>query len=114
MDSGRSVSGTLSTHVLDATTGVPARGIVVRLTSADDTEIAAAETDADGRIGAVTSGPLVPGRYRLTFETADYFRERGQHAFFPEVVITFELSADGHHHVPVLLAPYAYSTYRGS
>jgi 5-hydroxyisourate hydrolase len=113
---------TLSTHVLDATTGRPAAGVQVRLERSDDNGWSPAgegQTDADGRLrlrpdGAADSG-FEPGVYRITFGSGAYFRARGSASFYPEVAVTFEMTADsGHYHVPLLLSPFAYSTYRGS
>lgn len=101
----------LSTHVLDAGAGRPAVGVRVVLTTADGHELARRSTDAGGRV-ADLAGPLEPGTYRLTFDTAGYL---GDDAFFPEVVVVIRLDDPAaHHHVPLLLSPYAYSTYRGS
>lgn len=108
------MSRTVSTHVLDAATGTPARAVPVRLTTVDGTDIASGTTDADGRIGSLAPHPLPPGRYRLVFDTGTWFRDRGQTTFYPEVVITVDLTGDGPWHVPVLLSPFAYTTYRGS
>lgn len=95
----------LSTHVLDAATGRPAHDVPVRLERADGTVVAAARTDADGRVTGWAPGA---GVHRLVFDT-------GEHAFFPEVAVTFRITdADAHHHVPLLLSPFAYTTYRGS
>ncbi|HYX61273.1 MAG TPA: hydroxyisourate hydrolase [Streptosporangiaceae bacterium] len=112
---------TLSTHVLDATTGRPAAGVRVRLEHGDDTGWALAgqgQTDADGRLslaGPEGAADFAPGVYRITFGTGAYFTARGVPSFYPEVTITFEMTArDEHYHVPLLLSPYAYSTYRGS
>lgn len=102
---------TLSTHVLDATTGKPAVGVAVTLTAGG--VIATGITDADGRISGL-GGDLTTGIYRLQFDTATYFAEHGVTGFYPEVVIAFEITAAGHHHVPLLLSPYSYSTYKGS
>lgn len=106
----------LSTHVLDAMTGRPAEGVEVSLRSFDAGEwfsAGSAVTDADGRIGDL--GSPGPGRHRLTFATGAYFDAKGVASFYPEVVIVFEVvDAQAHHHVPLLLSPYAYSTYRGS
>ena len=97
----------LSTHVLDAASGRPASAVEVRLECAGDagwTLLARDHTDADGRI---TGWPTGRGVHRLVFDT------RG--AFFPEVAVTFQVTdPDRHHHVPLLLSPYAYSTYLGS
>jgi 5-hydroxyisourate hydrolase len=114
---------TLSTHVLDATTGRPAAGVRVRLERAGDTGWApAAEgtTGPDGRLrlsGDAGDPPAgaEPGLYRMTFGSGAYFKARGSATFYPEVSITFEMTdRAGHYHVPLLLSPFAYSTYRGS
>ena len=103
----------LSTHVLDATTGRPAAGVAVTLTRAGN-EVAGGVTDGDGRI-ADLGDDVAAGVYQLHFDTAAYFAAQGITGFYPEVVIVFEVTdASAHHHVPLLLSPYAYSTYRGS
>jgi 5-hydroxyisourate hydrolase len=104
----------ITTHVLDTALGRPAQGIAVALLSRDEV-IATATTDVDGRVGSLGPAHLEPGQYRLVFDTAGYHDSTGQPSFFPEVAITFNVD-DGatHHHVPLLLSPYAYSTYRGS
>ncbi|OAN42367.1 hydroxyisourate hydrolase [Mycolicibacterium iranicum] len=103
----------LSTHVLDATTGQPAVGIAVTLSLAG-VVIAADVTDDDGRIAALGTD-LAAGVYRLRFDTAAYFAAHSITGFYPEVLITFDITdAASHFHVPLLLSPYAYSTYRGS
>jgi 5-hydroxyisourate hydrolase len=102
----------LSTHVLDAVTGTPAAGIAVTLTDRGGALLASATTDDDGRIGSL-AGDLAPGVYRLTFDTGSYFT--GTPTFYPEVTITFEVTTRSvKYHVPLLLSPFAYSTYRGS
>lgn len=103
----------LTTHVLDSATGMPAGGIEVELHVADTGPIAAAVTDADGRAGV---GPetLAEGDYTLTFATGAYFASRGVESFYPHVAVTFRVTGDRHYHVPLLLSPFAYSTYRGS
>ena len=106
---------TLSTHVLDSARGRPASGVGVRLESSDGAEIATGRTDADGRITDLVSDALAAGSYRLVFDTAGYFATTGQRGFYPEVAIAFTISDPAeHYHVPLLLAPFAYSTYRGS
>ena len=112
---------TLSTHVLDATTGRPAAGVQVRLERGDDggwSPASQGQTDGDGRLrlaGDGGSAEFEPGVYRITFATGAFFRARGVSSFYPEVTITFEITGRGeHYHVPLLLSPYAYSTYRGS
>lgn len=104
----------LSTHVLDATSGRPAVGVSVALFDATDALVVTRETDDDGRVAGLADD-LAPGVYRLRFDTGGYFRGLGVPTFYPEVTITFEITdASAHYHVPVLLSPYAYSTYRGS
>ncbi|WP_449066078.1 hydroxyisourate hydrolase [Planomonospora algeriensis] len=102
----------LSTHVLDAAVGRPAEGVAVRLLADDGTLLAAGSTDADGRITGWRPGP---GVHRLVFGTGAYFAARGTDSFYPEVCVVFRVGdPDEHHHVPLLLSPFAYSTYRGS
>ncbi|WP_110589846.1 hydroxyisourate hydrolase [Microbacterium suaedae] len=103
----------LTTHVLDAASGTPAAGIEIALTTASGSAIADGVTDDDGRAGL---GPdaLVPGDYTLRFETREHFAARGVEAFYPFVTVTFTVTDDRHYHVPILLSPFAYSTYRGS
>jgi 5-hydroxyisourate hydrolase len=106
---------TVSTHVLDAVSGRPAAGLRVGLARRDGagwTALASARTDADGRVAAIAAGELAAGVYQLTFETGEY---QAGPTFYPVVVIVFQVSDPAaHHHVPLLLSPYAYSTYRGS
>lgn len=109
----------ITTHVLDVSRGKPARGIPVvleRVGSPQSTVLARATTDADGRVRAFSPTPsLEPGVHRLTFEVGGYFSAAGVDAFYPRVVVEFELrDAAQHYHVPLLLSPYGYSTYRGS
>ena len=113
----------ITTHVLDTARGRPAAGVAVVLERSGGGEAAAwheigrGVTDADGRVKAL----LAPGKvldkgvHRLTFATGAYFAALDLAAFFPEVKITFIVTDPGqHHHVPLLLSPYGYSTYRGS
>ena len=104
----------ITTHVLDLAAGRPAAGVAVVLEqrSGDDwRELARARTDEDGRVGDLGAAPE-PGRFRLRFDTAGYL---GADAFFPEVALQFAVERpDEHLHVPLLLSPYGYSTYRGS
>lgn len=131
----------VTTHVLDTATGSPAVGMAVLLERAVDggrvdrrtvdgravdgrtvdegwEPVANGLTDDDGRCGSLgpEAGPAVPaGVYRLSFATGDWFSAAGRATFYPQVVVLFTLSDDrAHHHVPLLLSPYAYSTYRGS
>lgn len=103
---------TLSTHVLDTALGKPAAGIAVALASGG-TVICTGVTDADGRYR--DARPLDPGNYQLTFAVAEYFAASKRETFYGEVVIRFRISgASEHYHVPLLLSPFGYSTYRGT
>ena len=108
---------TLSTHVLDTALGRPAEGVVVALArgEGDDwTHLDDGVTNGDGRIGDL-GADLPSGRYRLTFDVAAYAAATGQECFFPEVALAFTIEEGrGHYHLPLLLSPYAYQTYRGS
>jgi 5-hydroxyisourate hydrolase len=111
----------ITTHVLDTTRGKPAAGVRVVLERRDEAgtwkEIASAMTDADGRAASLLEphSQTEKGVYRLTFYTADYFGSRGVESFYPYVSVVFEIrERGGHYHVPLLLNPYGYSTYRGS
>lgn len=99
---------TLSTHVLDTTTGRPAAGMTVLLDGEP-----AGRTDEDGRLRL--AGADQAGHHQLTFLTGEYFTGRGTSAFYPEVTVTFTVTSPAeHYHVPLLLSPFGYSTYRGS
>ena len=108
----------VTTHVLDATSGRPAAGIAVTLDRQTGTgwqEVARGRTDADGRISDFGPEDLKPDHYRVTFAVGPYFSDSGQATFYPEVMIQFRIDDPAaHYHVPLLLSPYAYSTYRGS
>lgn len=101
----------VTTHVLDTAQGRPAAGIAVRFETADGKPIADGVTDDDGRIRDLGPETLAPGVFRLVFDTSAYL---GPDAFFPEVALAFRIGSDAHYHVPLLLSPFAYSTYRGS
>jgi 5-hydroxyisourate hydrolase len=107
----------LSTHVLDTMRGTPAAGLEVTLSrrepNGDWTQVAHAETDADGRVRALTEDTLDAGDYRLLFATQRYFERSGLSAFYPEVSVVFTIEDPGDLHVPLLLSPYAYTTYKG-
>ena len=103
----------LSTHVLDTASGRPAAGLRITLESADGTVLAEGVTDADGRIGDLAAD-LLAEDHALHFDTGAWFADRGTTAFYPEVVVTFAVGDDEHYHVPLLLSPFGYSTYRGS
>jgi 5-hydroxyisourate hydrolase len=105
----------VTTHVLDSTLGKPAVGISVVFEYGDGTLVALGTTDADGRITDLGPDELPAGNYRIIFNTAAYFIAIGQSTFYPRVVIDFILDdVTSHYHVPLLLSPFAYSTYRGS
>jgi 5-hydroxyisourate hydrolase len=111
---------TVTSHVLDGSTGRPAVGVAVRLDRRDGdggwTTVAEGATGADGRLRDwVPAGIPGAGVHRLAFATGPWYEARGQPTFYPEVVVVFEVvDAADHHHVPLLLSPFAYSTYRGS
>ena len=108
----------ITTHVLDVARGRPASGVGVLLerVSPQSTTVARAHTDGDGRVKSFTPTPtLQVGTYRLTFDVGAYFEVAGVEAFYPRVVIEFDVRDPAqHHHVPLLLSPFGYSTYRGS
>jgi 5-hydroxyisourate hydrolase len=106
----------LSTHVLDTALGKPAAGVAVTLERASDGQrLGEGVTDADGRVrdfsGAVG---LAEGEYRLRFAVGDYFAATRRESFYSEILIAFRVGGDEHYHVPLLLSPFGYSTYRGS
>lgn len=110
----------ITTHVLDTSAGRPAAGVPVTLerqtTRTEWKQLARGSTDADGRLSNLLApGHLAKGTYRLTFDTGAYFRRHRMHTFYPRVTVVFAVR-DGkqHYHIPLLLSPYGYSTYRGS
>ena len=111
--------GRLTTHVLDTAAGKPAAGVRVVL-SRDGQVLAEARTNADGRLDQplLDGAACRPGRYELAFHVGDYFRGQGaklaQPPFLDVIPIQFAIAGDAHYHVPLLVAPYGYSTYRGS
>jgi len=109
----------ITTHVLDLTRGKPATGVLITLEqrSSDGSwsPIGHGETDDDGRLKTLTPDPIENGTYRLTFDIATYFRERRVETFYPEAIVIFNVNdSQQHYHVPLLLTPWGYSTYRGS
>lgn len=112
--------GRLTTHVLDTANGTPAAGVAVVLVDDAGEAIAHATTNADGRLEAplLDGERFAPGRYALEFAVGDYYRRLGatlaDPAFLDTVVIAFGIADDAHYHVPLLVSPYGYSTYRGS
>ena len=108
---------TVTTHVLDTARGCPASGVdvVLERLGATVAAVAAGRTDADGRVDGFGPDRLAAGDYRLRFATAAYFADLAVPALYPEVVVVFRLSDPGqHYHLPLLLGPFSYSTYRGS
>ena len=109
----------ITTHVLDTAQGRPGKAIAIELERVDGNVwhlVGGGVTDDDGRLRTLTpQGPVQPGTYRIRFQTGAYFAAQGTPGFFPVVEIHFTV-ADGaqHYHVPLLLSPYGYSTYRGS
>jgi 5-hydroxyisourate hydrolase len=111
----------ITTHVLDLSLGRPAAGVPVALELRTEAPgwvlLGRGETDADGRLRSLLpeGAALEPGVYRLTFDTATYFRNLEVEGFYPEVQVQFMIrEPKQHHHVPLLLSPFGYSTYRGS
>ena len=111
----------ITTHVLDISRGVPAAGVEVTLEwsspRGDWQLMGKGATDPDGRLRTLMSeaGSAPPGIYRLQFATGAYFQEHGTAAFHPHISVTFEvLDGEAHHHVPLLVSPFGYTTYRGS
>ena len=110
----------ITTHILDTALGRPAEAVetvLYRLKDQQWLEIGRGTTDADGRVSDlyVYSDSLPKGSYRINFATAPYFEANHEDTFYPSIDIQFQIAGDGqHYHVPLLLAPYGYSTYRGS
>ncbi|MTH48127.1 hydroxyisourate hydrolase [Intestinirhabdus alba] len=109
----------LSVHILDQQTGKPAAGVEVVLEQKRDDgwrQLNMGQTDKDGRIKALwPEQEVAPGDYRVTFKTKPWFDAQKQESFFPEIPVEFHISnPHEHYHVPLLLSPYGYSTYRGS
>lgn len=109
----------ITTHVLDLSSGTPAAGVRVslsRLESGKSVAIGSGVTDADGRLKELASkgAKLGAGTFELAFETGAYFKARNVECFHPRVTVTFEIKAGAHYHVPLLISPFGYSTYRGS
>lgn len=107
--------GHLSTHVLDIGLGIPAAGLSVTLLQ-EGRAIATVVTDREGRTaGLLAAGPLRQGHYTLLFGTAAYFAARQQETLYPAIPVPFVIThSEGKYHIPLLLSPFSYSTYRGS
>lgn len=109
----------ISTHVLDTSLGRPAAGVPVRLEILEEggwQPVGSGTTDGDGRLRTLLEGfPFKAATYRITFGTGAYFSRSNRETFFPEASIVFVVSdAAQHYHVPLLVSPFGYSTYRGS
>lgn len=109
----------ITTHVLDTALGRPAQGVALILERRNEgtwTELARGLTDSDGRCATLLPpGNIQTGTYRLHFALESYFAASGRESFYPEASVVFRVAAaEEHYHVPLLLAPFAYSTYRGS
>lgn len=110
----------ITTHILDTSAGLPAQNVPVSLQTSSSGQwqvIGTGVTNSDGRVEdlAVSDTPLCAGTYKLRFDTASYFKAQRTSYFYPFIEIFFEISGDGnHYHVPLLLNPFGYSTYRGS
>ncbi|HAZ55441.1 MAG TPA: hydroxyisourate hydrolase [Franconibacter helveticus] len=108
----------LSTHILDASLGKPASGVTLRLeqqTAQGWEVLCEALTDADGRYNGFSTAPLAAGRYRLTAEIGLYFAQTLRETLYPTAQIDFVVAPDGgHYHLPFLISPWSWSTYRGS
>ncbi len=117
----------ITTHILDTSRGRPAAGVPVLLEAQPASEGSSTKTewrvigrgvsDSDGRVGNMLAGdaPILAGTYRLTFDTAAYFVAGGIDTFYPTVTVTFSVwDVAAHYHVPLLISPFGYSTYRGS
>lgn len=108
----------VTTHILDTASGRPAAGVAVGLYAHDGGGwdlLATGTTDTDGRIKDLGPTELPAGTYRLNFDTGSYYEGMGTETFFPEVDLVFAVTGTGeHYHVPLLLSPFGYSTYRGS
>lgn len=114
--------GALTTHILDTSKGIPGHGIALRLYRAGITRelLVSATSNADGRCDAplLSGDDFVPATYELEFDVADYFASSGavtaDPAFLDTVTLRFTIADDSHYHVPLLVSPWSYSTYRGS
>ena len=105
----------ISAHVLDAGAGRPAAGVGVRLTDSAGAPMAESVTDNDGRVGDLGPELLPPGNYQVIFATGDYYARQNVRCFHPTVSVLFTVdAAERHYHIPLLLSPFSYTTYRGS
>ncbi len=110
----------ITTHILDTSTGAPAENVPLNLSQLTDgrwSELASGTSNEDGRVDGLLADSRVldAGNYKMVFDTASYFSSTGVRGFYPRVEIIFTVDGDGqHYHIPLLLSPFGYSTYRGS
>ncbi len=107
----------ITTHILDTALGRPAAGVPVRLERAGSPgpPVAQAVTDADGRVRDWLAGSVGPGRYRLVFATGEWLRATGRETVYPEIAVEVDVrEGERDYHLPLLLSPHGYTTYRGS
>ena len=109
----------ITTHVLDTAAGKPASGINAELFKKNKSEwdlIAKGKTNNNGRISDLLKPEILPskGIYKMRFDTGSYFKKNKKRCFYPYVEIIFEINGKEHYHIPLLLSPYGYTTYRGS
>lgn len=110
----------ITSHILDTSRGLPAQGVLITLTQQQDSgwvTLGSSTTNDDGRVGDFIGGNdvLPAGVYKLMFQFGDYYQKLNIKSFYPYAEIAFEIAGDGqHYHVPLLLNPFGYSTYRGS
>ncbi|MFM8270049.1 MAG: hydroxyisourate hydrolase [Pseudomonadota bacterium] len=109
----------ITTHILDVSLGKPASGVSCKLEKLENsnswTEMGTGTTNPDGRVENLMDGSLSKGIYRIEFATKPYFEQKNTRSFYPSVVVTFEVfNEQEHYHVPLLLSPFGFSTYRGS
>jgi len=109
----------ITTHILDTTKGKPASGVRISLYKGENDQwamVASGITNSDGRIGDLLESKeiLEKGIYKMRFETKDYFDQQAVQTFYPYVEIVFDISSSEHYHIPLLLNPFGYATYRGS
>jgi 5-hydroxyisourate hydrolase len=111
------MSATLTTHILDTARGVPAGGVLIvlyRISGTTRSKLATTLTNEDGRTDRPLADELEQGIYELVFSVGDYFSRTSTRTFFDELPIRFIIQENGHYHVPLLLAPWSFATYRGS
>jgi 5-hydroxyisourate hydrolase/2-oxo-4-hydroxy-4-carboxy-5-ureidoimidazoline decarboxylase len=113
------LSSHLTTHALDTSIGIPAKHMLITLKGLRNNEwkpMSVGITNTDGRISDVLPPGrlLIPGNYTMTFNTANYYKNNNQKGFYPEASIQFEVTDGSHYHIPLLINPFGYSTYRGS